>query len=82
MSVFTPIAFEGPAAPVESSREHASDLELLDAYSRAVIQVVDDVSPAVVHIARLQRVSARAGARGGCRPGAARGSSSLRTAIF
>jgi S1-C subfamily serine protease len=31
------------------------DLELLDGYSRAVIQVVADVGPAVVHIARLHR---------------------------
>lgn len=34
----------------------AHDLELLDAYSRAVIQVVEDVGPTVVHIARQEQV--------------------------
>ena len=32
------------------------DLELLDAYSRAVIRVVEDVGPTVVHISRLEQV--------------------------
>lgn len=35
------------------------DLELLDAYSRAVVHVVEDVGPTVVHIARLERASGR-----------------------
>ncbi len=38
-------------------REQAArDLELLDSYSRAVIQVVEDVGPTVVHLARLDQV--------------------------
>jgi S1-C subfamily serine protease len=39
--------------PLET-REAADDLELLDAYSRAVVRVVEDVGPAVVHIARME----------------------------
>lgn len=62
MSVLTPVGFPGDAVAAAAAEQHASDLELLDAYSRAVIQVVEDVSPAVVHIGRLQRV------RGGWRP--------------
>lgn len=31
------------------------DLELLDAYSRAVTRVVEDVAPTVVHLSRLER---------------------------
>src|SRR5437763_11788337 len=41
---------EGPAT--------ADDLELLDAYSRAVVRVVQDVGPTVVHISRLERLRA------------------------
>jgi S1-C subfamily serine protease len=40
---------------------HASDLELLDAYSRAVVQGVDKASPSVVHI----QVSGLGRGRGG-----------------
>ncbi|MGQ0722877.1 MAG: S1C family serine protease [Candidatus Eiseniibacteriota bacterium] len=36
-------------------REHTGDVELLDAYSRAVTSVVDTVSPAVVSLAVRQR---------------------------
>jgi S1-C subfamily serine protease len=36
-------------------REHAGDVELLDAYSRAVTSVVDAVSPAVVSVSVRQR---------------------------
>jgi S1-C subfamily serine protease len=32
------------------SDEHASDIELLDAYSRAVVEAVEKLSPSVVHI--------------------------------
>ena len=39
----------------------ADDLELLDAYSRAVVRVVQDVGPTVVHISRLERVRAEMG---------------------
>lgn len=34
----------------------ADDLELLDAYSRSVVRVVEDVGPTVVHLSRLERV--------------------------
>src|SRR5689334_18363493 len=54
------------AVPVLDDAEHAplltprsspvvTDSEALDAYSRAVIAVVDDVGPAVVSIARTSR---------------------------
>jgi S1-C subfamily serine protease len=38
--------------------EGAGDFELLDAYSRAVVQVVEDVGPTVVHLSRLDRIEA------------------------
>ena len=41
------------------SAGHTDDLELLDAYSRAVIRVVEDMSPTVVHLARLERARQR-----------------------
>jgi S1-C subfamily serine protease len=52
----SPISFTGEAPPVEATPQITDDLELLDAYSRAVIQVVADVGPSVVHISRLERV--------------------------
>lgn len=61
------VSYPGETAPVDRGQEHPSDLELLDAYSRTVIQVVEDVSPAVVHIARFQRAQAPGG-RIGWRP--------------
>jgi S1-C subfamily serine protease len=33
------------------------DLELLDAYSRAVVRVVEDVGPTVVHLSRVERLN-------------------------
>lgn len=61
MSVTTirPIDFAGelqerPAPP----HEDVQDLELLDAYSRAVIHVVEDVGPTVVHLSRLEKLRA------------------------
>jgi S1-C subfamily serine protease len=41
---------EGPKGRCEVSETEKSDVELLDAYSRAVIKVVDAVGPAVVSI--------------------------------
>ena len=65
----------GAGAPAEGSGSFAptaapatlvaSDEALLDAYSRAVIHVVESVGPAVVNIA--------VGGRGGARPGAGSG---------
>jgi S1-C subfamily serine protease len=43
---------------------HAEDLELLDAYSRAVVQGVDRASPSVVHIQVKGRAAGRAAGRG------------------
>ena len=45
-----------------AQRETDEDLELLDAYSRAVIHVVEDVGPTVVHLSRLERFRGRGGA--------------------
>lgn len=52
----TAISVEGPAQHPDAGRpepgaERAADADLLDAYSRAVIHVVDSVGPAVVSIA-------------------------------
>src|SRR4051812_25078416 len=63
MSVFTPIQFNAGLVEPAASHEAADDLELLDAYSRAVVHVVRDVSPTVVHIARLEQAP-RGPARG------------------
>ncbi len=41
----------GPGAPCEVAGDRKSDTEILDAYSRAVISVVEAVGPAVVGIA-------------------------------
>jgi len=41
---------EPPASGVPAGRSTAADGELLDSYSRAVIDVVDCVAPAVVHV--------------------------------
>src|SRR3569833_1424630 len=56
----TKVAFAGEAEHAVHGEERTiqqDDLELLDAYSRAVIRVVDDVSPSVVHISRLEQIS-------------------------
>src|SRR3954468_16678244 len=50
------VAYAGATVEGERREEAASDLELLDGYSRAVIRVVEDVGPTVVHISRLERV--------------------------
>lgn len=65
MNLFTPTGFEGEVAERAPLQEAASDIELLDAYSRAVIRVVEDVGPTVVHIARLERLrrTGQSGAR-------------------
>jgi S1-C subfamily serine protease len=49
--------------------ENASDVELLDAYSRAVITVVDTVGPAVVGISVRKSVNGSAGEQGGAGSG-------------
>src|SRR5437868_6847170 len=53
-SFFSPVDPAAPQPPVTSAVEPpvASDEEVLDAYSRAVIHVVEEVGPAVVSIAR------------------------------
>lgn len=56
MTLMTPIGFEGEVAERGPLHEAAEDIELLDAYSRAVIRVVEDVGPTVVHISRLERL--------------------------
>lgn len=50
-----------PAPAVETH----DDLELLDAYSRSVIRVVQDVGPTVVHISRLEQFRAPGHPRNG-----------------
>ena len=55
-----------PVHGCEVSSEDRQDIELLDAYSRAVIKVVDSVGPAVVGIsARSERQAGRAGSGSG-----------------
>ena len=48
------IGFLGSSEPsradIPAGRAHANDDELLDSYSRAVVDVVDTVAPAVVHV--------------------------------
>ena len=39
-----------PTGPSTARRQHQNDSELLDAYSRAVVDVVDRISPTVVHV--------------------------------
>jgi S1-C subfamily serine protease len=48
------LSLQGHASTLRTSE--TDDLALLDAYSRAVVHVVEDVSPTVIHIARLERV--------------------------
>jgi S1-C subfamily serine protease len=43
-----------PGQPAKAGRPPAEDADLLDAYSRAVVQVVDAVSPAVVQVTGLR----------------------------
>lgn len=45
---------DGPSSQPASPRSAAADLELLDAYSRAVVGVVDQVSPAVLGVRALR----------------------------
>ena len=44
-----------PTGRHEGMAGSADDLELLDAYSRSVVRVVEDVGPTVVHLSRLER---------------------------
>lgn len=44
-----------PAGRSEGLVGADDDLELLDAYSRSVVRVVEDVGPTVVHLSRLER---------------------------
>lgn len=59
------IAVSGDIEAQARRQEQADDLELLDAYSRAVTRVVEDVSPTVVHISRLEPVRGPGGPRAG-----------------
>jgi S1-C subfamily serine protease len=43
-------------SPVHDSTPPTEDDEMLDAYSRAVVRVVDEVGPSVVSIARTSRL--------------------------
>jgi S1-C subfamily serine protease len=52
----TSISYEGTESPETGLRGGGGELDLLDAYSRAVIQVVHDVGPTVVHISRQERI--------------------------
>ena len=49
---------EAPPSVEPPGATPADDLELLDAYSRAVVRVVQDVGPTVVHLSRLERLRA------------------------
>jgi S1-C subfamily serine protease len=60
MELLQPIGFPGESVSDNYQQDAADDLELLDAYSRAVIRVVEDVGPTVVHISRLEQVRAQA----------------------
>src|SRR5918998_1475181 len=61
MEMLRTVAFTGEASERSAQREAVEDLELLDAYSRAVIHVVEDLGPTVVHLSRLDRVRTRGG---------------------
>jgi S1-C subfamily serine protease len=52
------INFAGELEEQSRPVQAGEDLELLDAYSRAVVRVVQDVGPTVVHIGRLERIQA------------------------
>jgi S1-C subfamily serine protease len=54
---------------VEMKKDHNSDLELLDAYSRAVVNVVDTMAPAVVSININWRIRERGMEQGGAGSG-------------
>jgi S1-C subfamily serine protease len=55
MSDLRRIGFQGETLETSRPLETDEDLELLDAYSRAVVHGVQDVGPTVVHISRLER---------------------------
>jgi S1-C subfamily serine protease len=56
---------EAPPGPCEVGAAEKTDVELLDAYSRAVITVVDAVGPAVVSISTGTRSKAAGSDTGG-----------------
>jgi S1-C subfamily serine protease len=60
---------EGPPGPCEVGAAEKTDIELLDAYSRAVITVVDAVGPAVVSISTGTRTKAAGQEAGGAGSG-------------
>jgi S1-C subfamily serine protease len=59
------VADEGLATQPAAAPDVQDDLELLDAYSRAVIRVVQDVGPTVVHLSRLEQFRAPGHPRNG-----------------
>jgi len=63
--VYDPIGDIEPGAPAAANSATAEDLALLDAYSRAVIDVVDRVGPAVVGLAARGNGDGAARSRGG-----------------
>jgi S1-C subfamily serine protease len=50
-------AYAGESAAETRTPTPADDLELLDAYSRAVVRVVEDVGPTVAHLSRMERIN-------------------------
>lgn len=59
MVELTRIGYAGNTVEPARTEETTNDLELLDAYSRAVVRVVEDVSPTVVHLSRLESARGR-----------------------
>jgi S1-C subfamily serine protease len=55
MATLQAISFSGDTVDRGQAPDVIDDLELLDAYSRSLVRVVEDVGPTVVHISRLER---------------------------